>query len=82
MTLSGDRERFRLLEPLLTEQTNVATYSQLSAQLEITESAVKGAVHRMRKRFGRILREQVARTVNDPDQVDGEVKYLFEVIVS
>jgi RNA polymerase sigma-70 factor (ECF subfamily) len=82
MTLSGDRERFRLLEPLLTEQTTVATYRQLSARLGITESAVKGAVHRMRKRFGRILREQLAQTVHDPDQVDEEVKYLFDVIVS
>jgi RNA polymerase sigma-70 factor (ECF subfamily) len=82
MTLSGDRERFRLLEPMLTEQTTAATYGQVATRLGITESAVKGAVRRMRRRFGRILREQVARTVDDPGQVDEEVKYLFGVIVS
>jgi RNA polymerase sigma-70 factor (ECF subfamily) len=46
----------------------------------MSESAVKVAVHRLRGRFGEILRDEVAQTVNDPDHVDDELSQLFAAL--
>jgi len=55
-------------------------YKQLAAELGMSESAVKVAVHRMRRRFGKLLREDVAHTVEGPEKVEEELRHLFEVI--
>jgi RNA polymerase sigma-70 factor (ECF subfamily) len=46
----------------------------------MTESAVKVAVHRLRKRYGEALRAEVAQTVSDKKEVDDEVRYLLTVV--
>jgi RNA polymerase sigma-70 factor (ECF subfamily) len=48
----------------------------------MTEGALKVAVHRLRHRFGEFLRAEVASTVEHPDQVDEELRFLFSVIDS
>ena len=46
----------------------------------MSEGAVKVAVHRLRRRFGALLREEIAETVGDPAQVDEEIRELFRVL--
>ena len=46
----------------------------------MTEGAVKVAVHRMRVRFGELLRIEVAQTLDDPEHIDEEVRGLFEAL--
>jgi RNA polymerase sigma-70 factor (ECF subfamily) len=46
----------------------------------MTEGAVRVAVHRLRRRFGRCLRQTLADTVNDPADVDAELAYLLRVV--
>jgi RNA polymerase sigma-70 factor (ECF subfamily) len=72
--------RFRLLEPFLTGQPGGGSLKRVAAELEMSESAVKVTLHRMRRRFGELLRNEVARTVHEPDEVDREIRYLFEVL--
>lgn len=55
------------------------SYATIAERLEMTEGAVKVAVHRLRQRFGRALRAEVARTV-DPAEVEDELKYLLSVL--
>jgi len=43
----------------------------------MSEDAVKVAVHRLRRRFGELLREEIAETVGDPSEVDDEIRYLL-----
>jgi hypothetical protein len=43
----------------------------------MNEGALRVALHRLRKRFGEILRESVAETVADPSEVDEEIRHLF-----
>ncbi len=45
----------------------------------MTEGAVKVAVHRLRLRYGELLREEIARTTGSPDEVDEELRYLMAV---
>jgi len=48
----------------------------------MTEGAVKTAVHRLRQRYGKLLRAEVAQTVATPVEVDEELRYLVSVIRS
>jgi RNA polymerase sigma-70 factor (ECF subfamily) len=77
---SGHRERANRLLPLLTDETAGLPYKTIAAELGMSESAVKVAVHRMRKRYGALLREEVAELVEGPDQVDGEIRHLFSAV--
>jgi RNA polymerase sigma-70 factor (ECF subfamily) len=73
-------ERFALLSRFLTDVSPDASYRQVAGELGSTESAVKAAVHRMRKRFGQLLRDEVGRTVDDPGRIDEEIRYLFAAL--
>ncbi len=72
-------ERSRRLAAYLTDNED-RPYRELAGELEMTESAVKVAVHRLRRRFGRLLREEVARTLADAAQIDDEIRFLFTAI--
>jgi RNA polymerase sigma-70 factor (ECF subfamily) len=49
----------------------------MATALEMSEAAVKVAVHRLRQRYGQLLREEIAQTVADPGEVDGEIRHLL-----
>ena len=42
----------------------------------MTEGAVKVAVHRLRRRYRQLLREEIAQTVASPEEIDDEIRYL------
>ena len=46
----------------------------------MSAEAVTVAVHRLRERYGDLLRETVAHTVSDPPDVDEELRYLFALL--
>jgi RNA polymerase sigma-70 factor (ECF subfamily) len=75
----GRLEQFERLKEFLTG-AGADTYLAASSDLATTEDAVKVAVHRLRRRYGEMLRREVAETVADPAQVDDEIRYLLEVI--
>jgi RNA polymerase sigma-70 factor (ECF subfamily) len=77
---SDPQQRFALLRPHLLGDGPVVAYAEIGARLDVTEGAVKSMVRRLRKRFGALLRAEVARTVDDPDQVDDEIRFLLRVL--
>lgn len=52
-------------------------YAATAARLGMTEGAVKVAAHRLRQRYRELLREEIAQTVANPDEIDEEIRYLF-----
>ena len=80
METKGASERFRRLEPFLTGRPDGPSYREIGADLGMAEGAVKGAVHRLRQRFGRLLREEVAQTLGDSEQLEDELRHLFAVL--
>ena len=46
----------------------------------MTEPAVKMSVHRLRKRYRQLLRDEIARTVSDPAEIDEELRLLFAAL--
>ena len=77
----GDQREFRFarLKPLLTGDEGTATYAEIAREWGVGEAAVRVAVHRMRRRFARLLREEIGRTVADPADIEPEIAYLLRV---
>lgn len=55
-------------------------YAEAAVRLGLEEGAVRVAVHRLRKRYRELLREEIAQTVNDPAQVKEELRSLQEAL--
>ncbi len=78
----GKGPLFQALRATITMDGSSATHAELGRQLSISESAVKVAVHRLRKRYRELIRAHIAETTASPDDVDKEIRYLFEVFGS
>ena len=73
----GKTKLFEQLRPLLTADKATTSYPQAAAALGISEEAARVAVHRLRKRYRQLLRDEIAQTLSDPAQVDEEMRALF-----
>lgn len=67
---------FQALSPHLTGERDEVSYANLSAELGMAETAVKKQLHNMRQRYRSLLRAEVSQTVEDPADVDDEIRYL------
>ena len=77
---AGRARSFRAPRPYLTGSEPQAPYRDVAAALAMSEGAVKTAVHRLRRRFGTLLRAEIAETVSKPEQVDDEVRHLLSAV--
>lgn len=77
--VSADKERvFDQFKRFLTGEE--VPYRQVADELEMTEGAVKVAVHRLRRRYRELVLSEIAQTVALPDEVDEELRHLFAAI--
>jgi RNA polymerase sigma factor (sigma-70 family) len=76
MEAAGRQEQFARLKPLLTGESDERGYRAIGAELGMTEGAVKVAVHRLRRRYRELAREEIAAIVADPGAVDAELRHL------
>lgn len=77
---AGKLDLFERLKGFVWGEKSALSYAEMAAQLGMTEGAVKVAVHRMRQRYGELLRAEVAQTVSTPAEVNEELRYLVSVI--
>jgi RNA polymerase sigma-70 factor (ECF subfamily) len=76
-----DKERlFEHLKIYLTTERDDIAYQDMAVRLDMTEGAVRVAVHRLRRQYRKLLREEVARTIGDEDQIDEEMGCLFAAL--
>jgi RNA polymerase sigma-70 factor (ECF subfamily) len=68
---------FGTLKPFLTVGKRAIPYTEAAAALGLAEPAVRVAVHRLRRRYRELLREEIAHTLTDPGQVDDEMRALL-----
>jgi RNA polymerase sigma-70 factor (ECF subfamily) len=76
----GQAERFEALKVFLPAGQEPASYADVAAQLGLSESAVKSAIHRLRHRYGELIRAEIANTVTSPDEVEDELRHLLAVL--
>jgi RNA polymerase sigma-70 factor (ECF subfamily) len=77
---AGRSDRFEGLLTLLTRDPVSGSYAEVARRLGTTEGNVRVAVHRLRRRYGLLLREEIAATVGDEAQVDDEIRALFAAL--
>lgn len=77
---SGKGEIFEQLKPFLTEESSEAGYRELSQRLGLSETMLRSAVHRMRRRYRDLLRQAVADTLTDPVDIEDEIRFLFSAL--
>ena len=77
---AGRGAEFEQLEGSLTGSEPQLRYQDVAERLATTEGAVKKMVHRLRRRYGHLLREEIGATVADPADIDSELRHLLAAI--
>ncbi len=75
----GKQNIFENIKNYLTYDDSDYSYMEIAQRVGMTEGAIKVTVHRARKRFGQLLRDEIVNTVSDPSEVEDEIRYLFTV---
>lgn len=78
----GRAELFAQARGYLMVGEAATPYAEAALKLGMDEGAVRVAVHRLRKQYRELLREEIAQTVNDPAQVQEELRALQAALVS
>ena len=76
----GRAGRFEALKGFLLGEDEVQSYAQTATRLGISESAVKSGIHRLRQRYGEILREEIGHTVETAADVETEISHLMKIL--
>lgn len=77
---AGRTGLFEKIRPFLAAESARPGYAAVAHELGMSASAVGVTIHRMRQRYGELLREEILHTVSAPDELDGEIAYLMEVV--
>lgn len=77
---AGRGDEFAKLKGYLTGEDSRVPYREVARELGSSEPAVRTSVHRLRQRFGKLLRQEIAETVASPNEVDDEMRHLLQVI--
>ena len=80
----GKKSTFETLKPFIDPINSKAalSYEQVANALQIGLGSVKKLIFRLRKQYASVLREEVARTVSDPGEVDEEIHALCEALIA
>ncbi|MGH7950620.1 MAG: RNA polymerase sigma factor [Limisphaerales bacterium] len=77
---AGKEKLFGQLKPTLTEESRAVRYAEIAARLDMSEGAIKVAVHRLRTRYRELLRAEISDTVASANEIDDEIKNLFAAL--
>jgi RNA polymerase sigma-70 factor (ECF subfamily) len=75
----GKAQLFEDLRLHLQGDRQGPAYAEIAARHGLSEGAVKVTVHRLRHRYGELLRQEIARTVSSPAEVDEELSHLISL---
>ena len=77
---AGKAERFEALSALLFQEPPPGEYARLATLWRVTESGVRSSVQRIRQRYAALFRAEIAETVSDPADVEGELMHLIKAL--
>lgn len=77
MESGGSGIPFEELRPFLGCDQEPGLYGEIARRRGLKETTVKVAVHRLRRRYGQLLRDEVRRTLADPNDVEAELRHLI-----
>jgi RNA polymerase sigma factor (sigma-70 family) len=68
------------LDPINTK--SLPSYEEVAARLEVSVGSLKTQIHRLRKQYTTIVREEISRTVSDASDVDTEIHALCQALIA
>ena len=77
---AGKSGQFEALKPWLTGDNEGISQADAARRLGLNEGAAKVAIHRLRRRFRDLIKEEISHTVSDPAQVDQEMRDLMAAL--
>ncbi|MFO1500428.1 MAG: sigma-70 family RNA polymerase sigma factor [Verrucomicrobiota bacterium] len=77
---SGKQAVFEAFKPFLSGDKTVAPQAEIAVKLGMSVSGVRVGVHRLRQRYGQLLREHIAATVTAPTEIEEEIRYFLSVL--
>jgi RNA polymerase sigma factor (sigma-70 family) len=77
---AGRGELFEQLKTTLSGDRKTLPYGEIAAQLHMNEGAVKVAVHRLRKRYKALFRQEIAQTVERPEDIEEELRHVVAAL--
>jgi len=80
MAAAGRTELFGVLKPWLVGEVPSLSQAEAARALGLSEGAVKVAIHRLRKRFRELVKNEIAQTLSSAEDVQGELRYLVDVL--
>jgi RNA polymerase sigma-70 factor (ECF subfamily) len=78
--MAGNAPLFDRLKQLLAGEPDRPSQAQIAQELGMTENAVKQAFHRLRRRYGDLLRDEIAETVTKPAEIEDELRHFIAVL--
>jgi RNA polymerase sigma factor (sigma-70 family) len=81
--IAGETTRFEILRSFVGVELGKSppTYEEVARMLGVSAGAAKTTIHRFRKQYAALLRQEVLRTVSDPTDIDEEIRALCEAVV-
>lgn len=76
----GRGGRFAVLKPFLTGDAPDGSYREAAAKLGLSEAAVKSGIHRLRRRYGELIREEIALTLAAAADIDSELEHFLAAL--
>jgi RNA polymerase sigma-70 factor (ECF subfamily) len=77
---AGKRMLFEELKGLLCGNDKLLPQTAIAARLGISTNALRVSLHRLRQRYGELLRDEIAATVSSPTEIEDEIRYLMSVL--
>jgi RNA polymerase sigma-70 factor (ECF subfamily) len=77
---TGKERLFQTLKKFISAEAAPGEYGELAPGLALTKNAVGVAVHRLRQRYGELIRTEIANTVAQPLEVEEEMRYLLGLL--
>jgi RNA polymerase sigma-70 factor (ECF subfamily) len=80
LTRAGKGRLFEALKGTLTGEDAPRPYAELADEMGLSVEAIKVTVHRLRRRYGELLRTEIAQTVSSPEEIEDELRNLFAAL--
>jgi RNA polymerase sigma factor (sigma-70 family) len=77
---AGKGAQFATLKPLLAGEPDERSYRAIGEEAGMSEGAARVAVHRLRRRYRDLLRQEIADIVCSQEAIDAELRYLIKAV--
>ena len=77
---TGKGDTYAVLQAFEPGEQKTLSYTEAAARLDVSESALKSMIHRLRQRHRELVREEIAQTVTTASEIEEELRHLIAVI--